>query len=165
MLKSGHNVAYLSSKFPIYTQWLNGASMWKFSALGKYDNELEGLKRSLGEDLIFSYEVSKNHKLIYCPNAKILFQDPLSQYVDLRGKELKLYFFVMMYFVLRNKELSIFRFYTFQMTRFLSGLAINGFSKQITFREILDFFSIYIRSMRLIFTRNRTEYINKQLAL
>ena len=165
VLKSGHNVAYLSSKFPIYTQWLNGASMWKFSALGKYDNELEGLKRSLGEDLIFSYEVSKNHKLIYCPNAKILFQDPLSQYVDLRGKELKLYFFVMMYFVLRNNELSIFRFYTFQMTRFLSGLAINGFSNQITFREILDFFSIYIRSIRLIFTRNRTEYINKQLAL
>jgi glycosyltransferase involved in cell wall biosynthesis len=165
VLKSGHNVDYMSSKFPIYTQWLNGASMWRFSVLEKYNNELEGLKRSLGEDLIFSYEVSKAHKLIYSPKAKILFQDPLSQYVDLRGKELKLYFHVMLYLVYRNKELSVFRFYIFQITRFLSSSGFKSFSKQISFKEILDFLILYMNSFRIIFSKNKVAFIKRQLNL
>jgi hypothetical protein len=133
--------------------------------LEKYDNELEDLKRSLGEDLIFSYEVSKSHKLIYCPKAKILFQDPFLQHVDLRGKELKLYFYVMLYFVFRNKELSVFRFYIFQITRFLSSLALKGFSKQITCGEILEFLTLYMKSIRIIFSKNKIAFIKKQLSL
>ena len=165
VLKSGHNVAYLSSNLPIYTQWLNGAAMWRYSVLEKYDNELEGLKRSLGEDLIFSYEVSKTHKLIYCPKAKILFQDPLSQYVDLEGKELRLYFYIMLYFVNRNKELSIFRFYIFQLIRFLSSSAFKIFTKKMLFRDSLEFFILYLKSIRFVFTKKKVEFIIKQLSL
>lgn len=165
VLKSGHNVGYLSSEFPIYTQWLNGAALWRYSVLDKYNNELEGLNRSLAEDLIFSYEVSKTNKLIYCPKAKIIFQDPLSQYVNLEGEELRLYFYVMLYFVSRNKDLSVFRFYAFQMIRFILSTAFKGFPKKISLKNILKFFGIYLNSIRFFLTRDRISFLNKQLSL
>jgi glycosyltransferase involved in cell wall biosynthesis len=159
VLKSGHNVGYLSSVKPIYTEWLNGASMWRYSELYKYDNELESLKRALAEDLIFSYSVSKENKLIYCPSAVVRFQNPESQYVELSGNELKLYFFVMLYFVSRNRELSLFRFYTYQLLRFLGSES----HRKVNLKEFTTFFGYYLPSMRIFFHKKKAQFVMKML--
>jgi len=165
VLKSGHNVGYIKSRYPIHTQWLNGVSMWKYSTLSKYDNELDTLSRSLGEDLIFSYGVSRSNKLLFCPDAKIRFQNPQSQQPTIRGEELKLYFFVTLYFVLKNKELSLLRFFVFQMLRFLYSVSTVRTESRVCVREFFEFLIIYTSSLRVFFVKNKLLFVMKKLAL
>ena len=75
VIRSGQGVSYLESSKPIYTEWLNGASMWKTeSALG-YTNFVPSSSYAACEDLVFSYQQFKKGKLLFAPNAKVLFQD------------------------------------------------------------------------------------------
>jgi GT2 family glycosyltransferase len=75
VIRSGQGVSYLESSKPIYTEWLNGASMWKMeSALG-YTNFVPSSSYAACEDLVFSYQQSKKGKLLFAPDAKVLFQD------------------------------------------------------------------------------------------
>ena len=75
VIRSGQGVSYLESSKPIYTEWLNGASMWKTeSALG-YTNFVPSSSYAACEDLVFSYQQFKKGSLLFAPDAKVLFQD------------------------------------------------------------------------------------------
>jgi hypothetical protein len=75
ILKSGHPVNYMSSKVPIETEWLSGASAWKFSHAIKYKSVFPKTKYAAYEDVIFSYEQSKIGKLLFDPTLLIRFQE------------------------------------------------------------------------------------------
>jgi hypothetical protein len=63
VIRSGQGVSYLESSKPIYTEWLNGASMWKTESALDYTNFVPSSSYAACEDLVFA------------PDAKVLFQD------------------------------------------------------------------------------------------
>jgi GT2 family glycosyltransferase len=75
VIRSGQGVSYLESPKPIYTEWLNGASMWKTESALDYTNFVPSSNYAACEDLVFSYQQSKKGKLLFAPDAKVLFQD------------------------------------------------------------------------------------------
>lgn len=163
VFKSGYNASYSDSNTHAYTEWLNGASLWRTSVLPKYDNPLENLRRSLAEDLIFSYEVSKTHLLIYCPNSKLSYQQVEAGGEQLSHNEYKLYFYVYLYFVIRNAGLSLTQFYILQFLKFLVTLFRK---RRTTFkfsRFSRELFSVYLKSIQIFFKKDKVLFIKNQL--
>jgi glycosyltransferase involved in cell wall biosynthesis len=160
VFKSGYNANYSDENSPTYTEWLNGASLWRSSVLFKYDNHLDNLRRSLGEDLIFSYEVSKTHLLIYCPSSKLSYQQVELDGEQISNNELKLYFYVYLYFVIRNSRLSLTQFYVFQLFKFFVALILK---RRTIFRFSREFLSVYVTSIRVVFKKDKVLFIKNQL--
>lgn len=75
VIRSGQGVSYLESSSPIYTEWLNGASMWKTESALDYTIFVPSSSYAACEDLVFSYQQFKKGKLLFAPDAKVLFQD------------------------------------------------------------------------------------------
>jgi GT2 family glycosyltransferase len=75
VIKSGQGVSYLENPKPIYTEWLNGASMWKIESVMDYPSLVPSSRYAACEDLVFSYQQSKKGKLLFAPDAKIYFQE------------------------------------------------------------------------------------------
>jgi GT2 family glycosyltransferase len=75
VIRSGQGVSYLESSKPIYTEWLNGASMWKTESALSYTNFVPSSSYAACEDLVFSYQQFKKGKLLFAPDAKVLFQE------------------------------------------------------------------------------------------
>jgi len=75
VLGSGQGVSYLESTKPLFTEWLNGASIWKIQSTIDYATSVPSSRYAACEDLVFSYQQSKKGKLLFAPEAKILFQD------------------------------------------------------------------------------------------
>ena len=163
VFKSGYNMSYSESSLSIYTYWLNGASLWKTSVLYKYDNHLESLQRSLAEDLIFSYEVSKTHLLIYCPSSKLSYQQVESDNQQFFYNEEKLSFYVYLYFVIRNPELSLTQFYLFQFLRFLASLILKKRTVSQFVRFSCMFLKVYFTSMKIVVLKDKVFFIQNQL--
>lgn len=74
VIRSGQGVSYLESPLPIYTEWLNGASMWKTDSARDYVRIVPSSNYAACEDLVFSYHQSKRGKLLFVPSAKVFFQ-------------------------------------------------------------------------------------------
>ena len=75
VIPSGQGVSYLENPEPIYTEWLNGASMWKIESAVDYVSLVPSSGYAACEDLVFSYEQSKNGKLLFAPQARVFFQE------------------------------------------------------------------------------------------
>jgi len=75
VLGSGQGVSYLESTAPIFTEWLNGASIWSIQSTVDYSTSVPSSRYAACEDLVFSYQQSKKGKLLFAPEAKIYFQD------------------------------------------------------------------------------------------
>lgn len=75
VLGSGQGVSYLESTKPLFTEWLNGASIWKIQSTIDYATSVPSSRYAACEDLVFSYQQSKKGKLLFAPEAKVFFQD------------------------------------------------------------------------------------------
>ncbi len=71
---SGINYSYMNHETSMFTEWLNGASLWQRHILVNYDLPIVPIKYAFGEDLIFSHKVSKLGGLFYLKQAKVRFQ-------------------------------------------------------------------------------------------
>ncbi len=69
--KSGHAQSYLDHGAQIEVDWLNGISAWNSKVLFNYSNQQTSIPYSAYEDVAFSYKVSKSHKLLFVPRAKV----------------------------------------------------------------------------------------------
>jgi len=72
--QSGHAQSYLDHPEEIEVKWLNGASVWKSKVLCQYPIIHTENTYSAYEDVNFSYKISKNHKLLFAPKAKVINQ-------------------------------------------------------------------------------------------
>ncbi len=107
--KSGKNFDYMSSRVPIQTSWLNGASMWRRDQVDKYFFEYLDSNYSICEDLIFSYSRSKSGSMYFVPDARFNFQSNVMPTVNdfeiFRARAYWKYYFVSI-----NSDLSVFLF-------------------------------------------------------
>lgn len=69
--KSGHAQSYLDHGVQIEVDWLNGISAWNSKVLFNYSSQQTSIPYSAYEDVVFSYKVSKSHKLLFVPRAKV----------------------------------------------------------------------------------------------
>jgi len=69
--KSGHAQSYLDHGIQIEVDWLNGISAWNSKVLSHYSSQQFSIPYSAYEDVAFSYKVSKSHKLLFVPRAKV----------------------------------------------------------------------------------------------
>jgi len=105
VLRSGQAISYQESEKPIYTQWLNGVSMWRRDVSMHYLHMELNSSYAACEDLIFSYQESKGKNLLFLPNSKVYFQDPdLTSFDDIGVLRSAAY--NRFSFVLSHKELS-----------------------------------------------------------
>lgn len=105
VLRSGQATNYQDSDFPIFTQWLNGVSMWRHNRSLNYLTLNLDTKYAACEDLIFSYRESKSGKLLFSPKSIVNFQDStLTNYEDLEVIRSAAYNRLL--FVLSHEELS-----------------------------------------------------------
>ena len=105
VLRSGQATSYQESEKPIYTQWLNGVSMWRRDISLHYLYMELNSSYAACEDLIFSYQESKSGHLMFLPNSKVYFQDSdLTNFEDIGVLRSAAY--NRFSFVLSHKELS-----------------------------------------------------------
>lgn len=101
--KSGVTKNYMNSNVPIYTEWLNGLSVWRKEYLATYNPKLKNYHYASYEDVNFSYLVNKSSQLLYNPNLILLNQQQSAEnnfesFRALRENRLE--------FVLNNSEFS-----------------------------------------------------------
>jgi glycosyltransferase involved in cell wall biosynthesis len=77
--KSGHAQSYLDHPEEIEVKWLNGISVWQSKVLCQYPIIPSENTYSAYEDVIFSYKVGKNYKLLFAPKAKVVNQSTVGQ--------------------------------------------------------------------------------------
>lgn len=74
VMSSGQGVSYLENTKPIFTEWLNGASIWRIQSALDYTSLVPSSRYAACEDLVFSYKQSKKGKLLFAPEARVIFQ-------------------------------------------------------------------------------------------
>lgn len=151
---NGYNTDYIYESSIIQTDWLNGASIWRREIAKAYDVQLEDITHALGEDLIFSYEVSRKHVLIYNPYSFIYLQDnPKSQISDLQLRFEQIYHGL--YFVLLFKDLSKLGYLWAYFGKLIYVL-ISHSKKDINYRsEIVNFIDVF----KIIVTNKSAQYV------
>jgi glycosyltransferase involved in cell wall biosynthesis len=123
--RNGHITDYMQSKEIVFTDWLNSGSIWRVGACQKYNVAFEHAPHALGEDLIFSYTVSKESKLVYFPTSKIYFQTDFTKSVIQTSQVFRTRSYHMLYFVLLNKELSSLAYLWSLLGRTVHILIVN----------------------------------------
>ncbi len=115
VLRNGTNISYMKSPYPIETEWLNGASLWRTEVLNNYNFEHAETRYAICEDLIFSYKARTYGKLMFCPSATYRVQD--LSYSKKSPETLKSLAFWKYYFVSNNVQLSkVLFFLSFTLT-------------------------------------------------
>jgi GT2 family glycosyltransferase len=107
ILKSGHAEKYLGSKEAIYTQWLNGLSVWRYDLLKNYNPKFSRIDYAAYEDVLFSYRVSKQHKLLFT-NDVSAYSQTFEKFSSLSARQFKAAAYMRFLFVAENQELSKF---------------------------------------------------------
>ena len=153
--KSGTNVSYMSSKQPIQTSWLNGASMWKREAVDLYHFEFLDSRYSICEDLIFSFAISKLGVLFYVPQAVFQFQPEVNKHVnDVEAFRARAYW--KMYFVSSFENLSKFRFLLRQILA-TQKFVLNGkYSSVSVLKRFLIGFSVFFDLFTAVVKKQNT---------
>jgi glycosyltransferase involved in cell wall biosynthesis len=116
VLPSGQGVSYLHSPEPIFTSWLNGASVWRIEAANDYLYSVPSSMYAACEDLVFSYQQSKKGKLVYVPSAEVEFQDAEPNDYN-RDQAIKSAAAWRYFFVKSNPELSLTKLFISQVGR------------------------------------------------
>ena len=105
ILKSGHAQKYLGTTETIYTQWLNGLSVWRYDLLKNYDPKFSGIDYAAYEDVLFSYRVSKRNKLLFATDVYANSQT-FEKFSSLSAQQFKAAAYMRFLFVAENQELS-----------------------------------------------------------
>lgn len=146
--KNGHITNYMQSKEIMVTDWLNSGSIWRVDACQKYNVAFEHVPHALGEDLIFSYTVSKTSKLVYFPPSKIHFQTDVTKSKIQTIDVFRTRSYHMLYFVLLNKELSSLAYLWSLLGRTVNVIIINRKSISQCKKMLFVFFDIFIMILR-----------------
>lgn len=121
---SGHGVSYLQANQDCFTDWLNGVSMWKLEVAKTYQESLPNTAHASCEDLLFSYQVSRSGKLVFSSTANVYFQT--EEKTNAASLEiLKSTAYWRLYFVRKNKELSVRRLLVAQAFRTIYHLIFS----------------------------------------
>ena len=105
VLKSGHAEKYLGSTETIYTQWLNGLSVWRYDQLKNYNPKFARIDYAAYEDVFFSYRISKQHKLLFT-NDVDAYSQTFENFSSLSARQFKAAAYMRFLFVAENQELS-----------------------------------------------------------
>ena len=105
ILISGHVQKYFDSKVNIYTQWLNGLSVWRYEVVKNYNPEFSRIDYAAYEDVLFSYHISKQHKLLFVTDVYANSQT-LEKFTSLSARQFKAAAYMRFLFVAKNPELS-----------------------------------------------------------
>jgi len=134
--KSGHPQSYLEQKFELEVDWLNGISVWKNSVLSEYSQDDLNLDYSAYEDVIFSYNVSKKHRLQFAANVNVVNQSREGS-KPLTSKQFMYGSYMRYYFVTSNKEFSKISLLVSQLLRSYDYITRNkesdGFFHRLNF--------------------------------
>ena len=116
--RSGHACSYMLAKSIIKTQWLSGASAWRFDFASLYDSIHPFSKYAAYEDVIYSFGMSKLGDLRFIPDLKVEFQQeypddvpPLMAFVSAQ--------YWRYYLVKSDKYFSVVQFFWSQIGRSL----------------------------------------------
>jgi len=124
ILKSGHAEKYLGSTSTIYTQWLNGLSVWRYDQLKNYNPKFTRIDYAAYEDVLFSYRISKQHKLLFISDVHV-YSQTLEKFTSLSTRQFKAAAYMRYLFVTENQELSKFLMLFAQIFRTLDFI-ISG---------------------------------------
>jgi hypothetical protein len=124
ILKSGHAEKYLGSTATIYTQWLNGLSVWRYDQLKNYNPKFTRIDYAAYEDVLFSYRISKQHKLLFI-NDVHAYSQTFEKFTSLSARQFKAAAYMRYLFVTENQELSKFLMLFAQIFRTLDFI-ISG---------------------------------------
>lgn len=138
ILKSGHAVKYLGSTKSVYTQWLNGLSVWRYEQLKKYNPKFSKIDYAAYEDVIFSYRISKQHKLLFT-NDVHAYSQTFEIFSSLTAAQFKAAAYMRFLFVVENEELSKFLMLVAQIFRTLDFIISGDQSLSILKRSTCTF--------------------------
>jgi len=124
VLSSGHATSYQESDRFVFTEWLNGVSMWRRENSMRYCSTKINPKYAACEDLIFSYPESKLGKLLFLPQSRVTYQDfEITNFETIEVIESAA--FNRMFFVLSNSELSKWKCTWSQVGRCLYAIGVK----------------------------------------
>jgi len=152
LMISGHPQIYLDQKVNCQVYWLNGISVWRFDKLHLYSSNLAYLPYSAYEDVIFSYKVSKNSKLMFV--ADIFVKNQRQQTYNKMDKNQFIYGALLRYyFVSSNLEFSKFWLLISQVARSVDYIALG--SDQISVLRRIDcaqrvWFTLLVASIKRV---------------
>lgn len=133
VLKNGHVQKYLNSKTDVYTQWLNGLSVWRFDLLKNYNPKFSRIDYAAYEDVFFSYKVSKQCRLLFA--AQVYAHNQNSEnYIPLTSSQFKAGAYMRFLFVVENKELSTILMIITHFFRTLDFIRCGDPSRSIFYR-------------------------------
>lgn len=75
ILSSGHAQNYQDSINDIETEWLNGISIWKSKFVKEYSPKFAQISPSSYEDVLFSYKISRNNRMLFAPKISVWNQN------------------------------------------------------------------------------------------
>lgn len=133
ILKSGHAQRYLGATENIYTKWLNGLSVWRYDQLKNYKPKFSRIDYAAYEDVMFSYYVSKQHKLLFT-NDIYLKSQTFQRISSPSTRQFKAAAYMRFLFVSENKELSKFLMLFAQFFRILEFIITGDKSLSLLFR-------------------------------
>ncbi len=129
VMKSGMNTSINNIDADIRTQWLGGGyTVWQQKILHNHLQETINTKWAVGEDLRYSYPLSKHYPLYVCCNARVHHhhvydQDKVNKVARYRGYKITA---ASLYFAGTNRELSVLLCYWM-----LLGLLLGRFFQSL----------------------------------
>jgi hypothetical protein len=161
VLKSGHAVKYLGSTEAIYTQWLNGLSVWRYDQLKNYNPKFARIDYAAYEDVFFSYRISKQHKLLFT-NDVDAYSQTFEKFSSLSARQFKAAAYMRFLFVAENQELSKSLMLFAQIFRTLDFI-INGDKTLSVLKRSTYSLRIYIDlSFSALIRINPIQLLNKR---
>ena len=153
ILKNGHAQKYLDSNNDIYTQWLNGLSVWRFNLLKNYNPKFSTIDYAAHEDVLFSYKISKQYKLLFIAGVYANNQHH-EKYLSSSATQFKAAAYMRYLFVVENKELSKLLMLVAQFFRTLDFIISGEPSRSLFYRTL---YSVKILFDLLFTTFTRVE--------
>ena len=114
--KSGHPQSYLNQLNACDVAWLNGLSIWSRRVIDHYFDVPFISEYAAYEDVMFSYKVSRNNKLLFVPEIYV-FDQTIENMKPLTLKQFVAGFYARYYFVDSNPEFSKFWLIVGQLVR------------------------------------------------
>ena len=157
--KNGQANAYLHSETNIDIEWANGISAWRTESLSNYGFSDLSIGYSAYEDVIFSYKVSRSHKIKFLRQAKVYSDDnPVKRLSNSQFYYASLW---RLFFVKTNKNFSKFLFFYSHLARSIEFVLKSTEQTRILNKII---YAIYVLS-KLLRASMDIDYCKKQLFL
>ena len=141
-----------------YTEWLNGASIWRKDCLNQYILPILNSKYAAYEDVIFSSNVSQNSQLIYDPEIKV-FEQLSHANIKLNFSQFKYISLWTGYFVCLRPETRIISYKCLTTFRAVSFLLTGGFSQIMQTRKLKVFLKFFHQIISLPMNKPKSRAI------